>query len=119
LLHVVVPALVTRLYFERRFDAAWLRAWGTMMLTMLVDLDHLAADPIYDPMRCSMGFHPLHTFFPVIFYLVLLIPRQTRLIGAGLSIHMLLDTSDCMMMPGGLTALESFVPWEIFILTLT
>ena len=30
------------------------------MLTMMVDLDHLIADPIFDPQRC-IGFHPLHS----------------------------------------------------------
>ena len=37
-----------------------------MMATMLVDLDHLFADPIYDPDRCSIGFHPLHQY-PIMF----------------------------------------------------
>ena len=31
-----------------------------MLATMVVDLDHLLADPILDPQRCGIGFHPLH-----------------------------------------------------------
>ena len=30
-------------------------------LGWLIDLDHLLADPVYAPDRCSIGFHPLHT----------------------------------------------------------
>ena len=35
---------------------------------MLVDLDHLLADPIYDPERCSIGFHPLHSIPAIVVY---------------------------------------------------
>jgi len=68
------------------------------MSTMLVDLDHLLADPLYDPNRCSIGFHPLHQFIPIGTYGLMLLHRKTRIIGLGLSIHMLLDGSDCYFM---------------------
>ena len=66
-----------------------------MMATMLVDIDHLLATPIYDPQRCSIGFHPLHTLPAILAYLALIIPTKTRLIGLGLIIHMILDSMDC------------------------
>lgn len=66
-----------------------------MMTTMLVDIDHLLATPIYDPQRCSIGFHPLHTLPAILTYLALTIPTKTRLIGLGLIIHMILDSMDC------------------------
>ena len=66
-----------------------------MMSTMLIDLDHLLAIPIYDPMRCSIGFHPLHTAIPIALYLILCAPVKTRAIGVGLMIHILLDAMDC------------------------
>ena len=66
-----------------------------MAATMLVDLDHLLANPIYDPNRCSIGFHPLHTTFPVIVYMFLTLFGKTRLVGLGLVIHMALDYIDC------------------------
>ena len=67
---------------------------------MLVDLDHLLADPIYDPKRCSIGFHPLHTLYPIALYgLLCLVPKPLylRLIGIGLVIHMMLDSIDCQI----------------------
>ena len=71
-----------------------------MMATMAVDLDHLMANPIYDPNRCSIGFHPLHRTLPICIYLLLMCFPKTRLVGAGLSLHMLLDSIDCQVTNG-------------------
>ena len=71
-----------------------------MMATMLVDIDHLFATPIYDPGRCSIGFHPLHGIFPILIYGLLCFIPKTRLIGIGLVIHMALDSIDCQVTNG-------------------
>jgi len=71
-----------------------------MIATMLVDLDHLIASPIYDPARCSIGFHPLHQLWFIVLYLLLCFIPKTRIIGIGLIIHMLLDTVDCQITNG-------------------
>ncbi|SHG58712.1 hypothetical protein SAMN04488522_106168 [Pedobacter caeni] len=68
-----------------------------MMATMVVDLDHLLAVPIYDPNRCSIGFHPLHSYYAIGVYVILLFFPKTRLVGIGLVIHMILDYIDCFM----------------------
>ncbi len=78
------------------------------MLGMIVDVDHLLADPIYDPLRCSMGFHPLHTWPFVFLYILLSLVPRTRLLGIGLVIHMLLDSGDCLLMPQGALFLQDF-----------
>ena len=93
-LHVAVPGGAALLFFR----ANWKRAWLIMFSTMLVDLDHLLADPIYDPERCGIGFHPLHSYPAIGAYALLLIPRMTRLIATGLVIHMALDALDCVSM---------------------
>jgi len=93
-LHVVVPAVAARLGFADR----WKRAWLIMTATMLVDLDHLLATPVFNPDRCSIGFHPLHTWPAVTAYLLLSLHPRTRLVGLGLIIHMALDTIDCLWM---------------------
>jgi hypothetical protein len=93
-LHAVVPLAVALLFYRGQ----WKRAWIIMFATMLVDLDHLVADPIYDPDRCSIGFHPLHTWPAIAVYVLLTIPRPTRLVGLGLVIHMALDGLDCLLM---------------------
>ena len=60
--------------------------------------DHLLAEPIYAPDRCSIGFHPLHTAPAVAVYAGLLLPRRTRLFGIGLLLHIVLDAIDCVWM---------------------
>ncbi|GAA0347299.1 hypothetical protein GCM10009092_09650 [Bowmanella denitrificans] len=91
LLHFAIPlALALSLAGK-----AWQRAFILMALTMLVDLDHLLATPIYDPDRCSIGFHPLHQWPWFILYAALMWLPKTRWIGVGLAVHMLLDWQDC------------------------
>ena len=94
LLHVAVPALIAWLFFRDRF----LRAWALMLLGWIIDIDHLLADPIYAPGRCSIGFHPLHTWPAVGVYAALMVPRRTRWFGTGLVIHIVLDAIDCVLM---------------------
>jgi hypothetical protein len=93
-LHVAVPGAVALVFFRPH----WKKAWLIMLATMVVDLDHLLADPIYDPGRCSIGFHPLHTWPAIAVYVLMTIPRPTRLVGLGLVIHMALDGLDCLFM---------------------
>jgi hypothetical protein len=91
-LHFTVPLLVAFLFFRENLKLSYL----AMILTMLVDLDHLLASPIYDANRCSIGFHPLHLYWFIGIYLVMSFFSKTRLIGVGLIIHMSLDALDCL-----------------------
>jgi hypothetical protein len=94
LLHLAVPAAVARLAYADR----WIKAWFVMMSAMLIDLDHLIANPIYDPNRCSIGFHPLHTIPAIVAYTLILFVPRLRLIAIGLLIHIGVDASDCLRM---------------------
>ena len=91
-LHFIAPLLVAFLFFRENLKLSYL----AMILTMLVDLDHLLASPIYDANRCSIGFHPLHQYWFIAIYLVMSFFSKTRLIGVGLIIHMSLDALDCL-----------------------
>jgi hypothetical protein len=95
-LHAAVPGLVAWVFFRNQ----WRQAWLIMLATMLVDLDHLLADPIYDPNRCGIGFHPLHTAPAIALYVVLAFVPATRLVGLGLVVHMALDLADCGVQRG-------------------
>lgn len=90
-LHFLAPGLLAYLFFRPR----WQRAWLIMVATMLVDLDHLLADPIFDPGRCSIGFHPLHSYPAIGVYVLLLFWPKTRIVATGLLFHMLTDYQDC------------------------
>ena len=94
LLHAAVP-LGVALAFARPH---WRKAFAIMVATMLVDLDHLLAVPRYDPNRCSIGFHPLHTAPAIAVYVALALWPRSRWIGVGLLIHMALDAGDCALM---------------------
>lgn len=91
-LHVLVPGMVATAFFRHR----WRRAALIMLATMVVDLDHLLADPIYSPGRCSIGYHPLHSLPMLLVYPGLALTGPTRLVGIGLVIHMVLDAGDCV-----------------------
>ena len=93
-LHLLAPGLIARIWFKD----IWQKAWLIMLATMLVDLDHLLATPIYDPNRCSLGFHPLHSYYAILFYAVLLFVKKThiRIIATGLLFHMFTDFQDCL-----------------------
>ena len=91
-LHFLAPLLVAFLFFKENWKLSYL----FMMATMLVDLDHLLASPIYDANRCSIGFHPLHQYWFIGIYLAMSFFSKTRLIGVGLIIHMSLDALDCL-----------------------
>jgi hypothetical protein len=99
LLHLAVPVALAALCFRPRVARAAL----IMLATMAVDLDHLLADPVYDPARCSIGFHPLHTALPIALYAVVFVAttvkaprRPLHLASLGLLVHMALDWVDCL-----------------------
>jgi hypothetical protein len=94
ILHIAVPGVVARLGWREQL---W-RSWVIMVATLIIDLDHLLANPIYDANRCSIGVHPLHGGWAMIGYALLVVPKRTRLIGVGLVIHMALDAIDCLFM---------------------
>ena len=94
-LHFGFPAVIAYVFFK----PLWKKAYLILIATMLVDLDHLLATPIFMANRCSINFHPLHTYYAMVFYVALLFfPRPYRIIGIGLLFHMLTDYIDCLLM---------------------
>ena len=93
-LHFFVLALATWIFYRKN----WRNSYIFLMLTMMVDLDHFIADPIFDPQRCSIGFHPLHSEIAITFFALMLIHKKLRIFGFGLLIHMSLDGLDCAWM---------------------
>lgn len=108
-LHFICPILIALVFYR----SVWKKASSWMIATMLIDLDHLLASPIYDPNRCSINFHPLHQYEMITVYAVLFLAssfllwkktkengikknsRYLQWISLGLLIHMALDASDC------------------------
>ncbi|WAI87245.1 hypothetical protein SC65A3_00699 [Psychrobacter sp. SC65A.3] len=92
--HLGMPLIVAYVFFRNDYKKAYL----ILLVTMLVDLDHLLATPIFSPNRCSINFHPLHTYYAMAVYLsMLLLPKPYKIIGLGLLLHILTDLNDCVM----------------------
>ncbi len=72
-------------------------AWLVMALTMVVDLDHLFANPVYDPNRCSIGFQPLHSYIAISAYALMAAVPKLRIAAVGLLIHMAVGFGDCIL----------------------
>jgi len=80
----------------------WWKAGLIMVATMAIDLDHLLADPVFDPGRCSIGYHPLHTLWAgIVFGGILVVPFwPLRAAAVGGLWHLCTDFVDCLL--GGL-----------------
>ncbi|RNI24069.1 DUF6122 family protein [Rufibacter latericius] len=92
LLHVLVPGGVAFLFYRKN---QW-KVWAVLAAGILLDVDHLWAVPIYDPDRCSIGFHTLHTYPAIALYGVLLLFPKVRILALGFLIHMALDYIACL-----------------------
>lgn len=99
-LHFIAPLLLSYLFFKKNNRV--LKAYLLMLGTMLIDIDHLLATPIFDPNRMSIGFHPLHSYYAIIVYIIMLFIPYERLnwywglkaIAIGLVFHIFTDFQD-------------------------
>lgn len=94
--HWCAPFAIAWLLWRDR----WWQAGLVIVAANLIDLDHLLADPIFDPNRCSIGFHPLHTVYAAVLYgTLLLVPKWwVRAFAIGALWHLAVDWGDCRMM---------------------
>ena len=93
-IHFGLPLLIALFVFK----VNWKYAYFIMILGLAIDVDHLLANPIYDPNRCSINFHPLHSYYAIFIYLAMIFLKKTRLLGVGLLIHIVADVIDCWLM---------------------
>jgi hypothetical protein len=93
-MHFILPFIIAFLFFRKIF---W-KASILLLLANLIDLDHLLANPIFDPNRCSIGFHALHSYIAIAIYFILLFFPKSRIIAIGLLLHILADQINCMFL---------------------
>lgn len=106
-LHLVFPVIIAWVFFRKD----WKKVYLILLATMLVDLDHLFATPVFQANRCSIQFHPLHTYYAMAVYVLLLFFKKPfRVVGIGLLFHMLTDLVVCMMMYSNCNACFSDAP---------
>ncbi|WP_298761269.1 DUF6122 family protein [uncultured Psychroserpens sp.] len=93
-IHFLLPLIIALAFFRKQWNIAYL----IMLGTFIIDLDHVLANPMFDPNRCSINFHPLHSYYAIGVYVFLALWKKTRIIGLGLIIHIIADQADCWMM---------------------
>jgi hypothetical protein len=91
--HFIVPAIIAVAFFKEN----WKKVYLIFIATMFIDVDHLLANPIFDQNRCSINFHPLHSYVAIAIYFLLLIWKKSRILALGLLLHILADTIDCFL----------------------
>lgn len=93
-LHFLLPLFVAIVFYKSQ----WKKAFLIMIAMMVVDADHLLANPIFNPDRCSIGFHLLHSYWAIGVYFFFTFIKPLRLFALGLLLHMAADFVDCWMM---------------------
>lgn len=96
-IHFLAPVIIAWLWYRPQFKKACI----ILLSGILIDADHLWAHPVFDPHRCSIGFHPLHTYSAIAVYALLFLVPKTRLFGLALLLHIAADATDCLLMHGG------------------
>ncbi len=93
--HLLVPFVFGKMFWKKK----WRQAGLIMASTILIDIDHLLADPVFDPGRCSLSFHPLHTLWAGVAYAGLLaVPSwRARAVAVGCLWHLGTDGLDCLL----------------------
>lgn len=92
-LHFIFPFLIALIFFKSK----WKTVYIIFLLSMVVDLDHLLANPIFEKSRCSINYHPLHSYIAIVFYSIGLFFKKTRILCLALLFHMLTDLIDCYL----------------------
>ncbi|WP_340073915.1 DUF6122 family protein [Leptobacterium sp. I13] len=91
--HFLFPFLISYLFYRKQF----LKTYLILIAGIIIDIDHLLATPVFDATRCSIGFHPLHSYIAILFYTIMTGIREIRIFGIALLIHILADSIDCFM----------------------
>jgi hypothetical protein len=90
-MHLLIPGGIAFIFFKNH----WKKVYVIFLLTMLIDADHLLASPIFDDNRCSINFHPLHSYPAILIYFLMLFSSKTRIVAIGLLFHIITDFTDC------------------------
>lgn len=70
-------------------------ALAQLLLSNLIDLDHLLSFPVFESGRCSINNHILHSAYMFPLYLLGVFTRY-RYFFLGLILHLLIDGAGCL-----------------------
>ncbi len=93
-IHFLLPIAIGLFFIKENRLKVIIILWAGI----LIDIDHLWAQPIFDAERCSIGFHPFHTYSAIGVYTALLFFKKTWIFGLALIIHIFADVADCFLL---------------------
>lgn len=91
-IHFIAPILIACYFYKENK----LRVAVILLAGIVIDVDHLMANPMFDANRCSINFHPLHSYWAISLYILLFCIKKTRIFGLALLLHILADVVDCL-----------------------
>lgn len=92
-IHFLVPIAIGLFFFKENRS----RVIIILLSAIFIDIDHVLANPIFDPNRCSIDFHPLHSYWAIAVYFGMLFFKKFRIFGIALLIHIIADLTDCYL----------------------
>ncbi len=97
LIHILASILLVFVirFFDKKTDIR--RIFVLVLGSNLIDLDHFLANPIYSPSRCSINFHPLHSWYMLPVYILGSFWKDYRYLFFGIMLHLILDGIDCLI----------------------
>jgi hypothetical protein len=85
--------LIEKKYLKRKFNSR--KILVQILLSNLIDLDHIFSSPIYQAGRCSINNHLLHKIYLFPIYVLGLLTRY-RYFFMGIILHLLIDYLGCL-----------------------
>ena len=96
-IHLIADViLIAAVWGKKDAKEGAILAWQ-VFASNLIDLDHFLAEPIYDPARCGINFHPLHSWYMFPIYAIGSIYGRYKYFFWGVILHIILDTMDCYL----------------------
>lgn len=93
-IHFLAPIIIALVFYKQD----WKKVALLLLAGIVIDIDHILASPMFDANRCSINFHPLHSYLAIGIYTILFVWKKTRIIGLALLIHILADFMDCQLL---------------------
>lgn len=90
-----IVCLFSKYIIKKDFD--WKNASILIISSNLIDIDHLFVTPIYEANRCSINFHPLHSWYIFPIYFIGLLIKKYSFFFIGIILHLTLDYFDCLI----------------------
>ena len=95
---LLLPAFLARVRCLKQLENFDIEPQFVMFLHLVNQYSKKLSNPIYQADRCSINFHPLHSYYAIALYFIMSFFRKPfNIIGIGLVLHMISDFTDCFI----------------------